>query len=67
MGNEKLIACFQDTLEKSQNGNMMQKTACAIQSNRVNKEGFISNVQRREERTLAIAMCLMITICTIVV
>lgn len=29
MVKEELIACFQDTLEKSQNGNMMQKTECA--------------------------------------
>lgn len=50
MGKEELIVCFQDTLEKSQTGNMIKKTDRAIKSNRIYKEGFTSNVRKRREK-----------------
>lgn len=42
MKKEDLIVCFQDTFEKSNNGSLKQRTAQAVKSNRVYKEGFIS-------------------------
>lgn len=50
MGKEELIACFQDTVEKSNDGSLKQRTARAIRSNRVYKEGFVSKVKHRSER-----------------
>ena len=49
MGKEELIACFQDTVEKSNDGSLKQRTARAIRSNRVYKEGFVSKVKHRSE------------------
>ena len=48
---EKLIACFQDTCEKSHEGILKLKTERAIQSNRVYKEGFVS-----KEKEIAIIL-----------
>lgn len=49
MGKEDLIICFQDTVEKSNNGSLRQRTARAIKSNRVYKEGFVSKSKHRNE------------------
>ena len=49
MGKEDLIICFQDTVEKSSNGSLRQRTARAIKSNRVYKEGFVSKSKHRNE------------------
>lgn len=49
MEKEDLIVCFQDTLEKSNNGGLKQRTAQAAQSNRVYKEGFVSKVKHCNE------------------
>lgn len=49
MTRDELIACFQDTLEKSR-GDLAQKTAAAVESNRIYKEGFISNAEKRSEK-----------------
>lgn len=49
MGKEELIACFQDTFKQSNNGDLKQHTEQAIRSNRVYKEGFVSQVRHRNE------------------
>lgn len=49
MGKEELVACFQDTLEQSNNESLKQRTARAVKSNRVYKEGFISKAKHRNE------------------
>ena len=49
MKEEDLIVCFQDTLEKSNSGNLKDRTECAVRSNRVYKEGFVSEVKHRKE------------------
>lgn len=49
MGKEDLVECFQDTFEQSNNGSLKQRTARAIKSNRVYKEGFVSDVKHRNE------------------
>lgn len=49
MGKEELIVSFQDTFEKSNNGSLKQRTARAVKSNRVYKEGFVSEVKRCNE------------------
>ena len=54
MGKEELISCFQDTLEKSRTGTLKRKTSSAIKSNRVYKEGFVSNEPKRHESTSVI-------------
>lgn len=50
MGKEELIVCFQDTFEKSNNGSLKQRTACAVKTNRVYKENFVSKAKHRNER-----------------
>lgn len=42
MTKEKLITCFQDTLQMSQEGKLRENTINAINSNRVYKEAFVS-------------------------
>lgn len=49
MGKEDLIVCFEDTLEKSNDGSLKQRTARSVKSNRVYKEGFVSKVKHRNE------------------
>lgn len=49
MGKEDLVVCFQDTFEQSNNGSLKQRTARAIKSNRVYKEGFVSGAKHRSE------------------
>lgn len=49
MGREELISCFQDTLEKSNNGSLKQRTVRALNSNCVYKEGFVSKIKRQNE------------------
>lgn len=49
MGKEELIISFQDTLEKSNSGNLKQRTERAIASNCIYKEGFISTVKHCTE------------------
>lgn len=49
MGREELIACFQDTLEKSYQEDLKDRTIHAIESNRVYKEGFLSCAKNRKE------------------
>lgn len=56
MGKEELTACFWDTVEKSQNADMAERTAGAIKSNRIYKEGFISNMRKHKENA-PIAIC----------
>ncbi len=40
---EELVSCFQDTLSFSNNGKLIKATTAAINSNKVYKEGFVSN------------------------
>lgn len=49
MGKEDLIVCFEDTLEKSNSGNLKYRTECSVRSNRVYKEGFVSEEKHRKE------------------
>lgn len=49
MEKEDLIVSFQDTFEKSNNGSLKQRTARAVKSNRVYKEGFVSKAKHRKE------------------
>lgn len=46
---KNLIACFQDTIEKSRTGSLACKTAEAIKSNKVYKEGFVSGLPKGNE------------------
>lgn len=46
MGKEELINCFQDTIRRAGTGQLAQKTSQAIASNKIYKEGFISNVPK---------------------
>lgn len=46
MGKEELVACFRDTLEKSYCDSLKQRTECAAESNRVYREGFVSDAER---------------------
>lgn len=50
MGKADLIACFQDTFNKSNNGNLKQRTMRAIKSNRVYTEEFVSKIKHRNEK-----------------
>lgn len=47
MSREELIASFQDTYKKSFEGSLAQRTANAVRSNRVYREGFHSARQER--------------------
>lgn len=49
MRKEDLIICFQDTVEKSNSDSLGERTARAIKSNHVYKEGFISDVKHCNE------------------
>ena len=51
MGKEELVACFQDTLEKSYCDSLRQRTQRSVKSNRVYKEGFVSNAKHRSWHT----------------
>lgn len=50
MGKTELIACFQDTLKRSNSKSLKRRTKRAVKSNRVYKEGFVSKVKHRKER-----------------
>lgn len=45
MGKEELVACFRDTLEKSYCDPLKLRTERSVRSNRVYKEGFVSNAE----------------------
>lgn len=49
MGEEELIICFQDTYEKSNAGNLKQRTEQAVKSSRVYVEGFVSKAKCHNE------------------
>ena len=51
MGKEELVACFQDTLEKSYCDSLRQRTQRSVKSNRIYKEGFVSNAKHRSWHT----------------
>ena len=49
MRRKELIACFQNTLQMSKEGNIDKSTTISIQSNKVYKENFISAVKMKCE------------------
>lgn len=49
---EKRIICFEDTFKKSNSGSLAELTLRAINSNRVYKEKFISDIERSNENAV---------------
>lgn len=51
MNKNELISCFQDTLKRAHSGSLNEKTAESCITNKIYKEGFVSNVPRRDEHS----------------
>lgn len=56
MGQQELIACFQDTLTITRSDYLMKKTTSAVKSNRVYQEGFASKVRKRGENASVVVL-----------
>ena len=57
MNKNELISCFQDTLKRAHSGSLNEKTAESCRTNKIYKEGFVSNVPRRNEHSGVIVEC----------
>lgn len=51
MTTNELVPCFQDTLKWSNSSVLKDKTAESCKTNKIYKEGFVSNVPRRNEHS----------------
>lgn len=51
MNKNELISCFQDTLKRAHSNVLKDKTAESCRTNKIYKEGFVSNVPQRNEHS----------------
>lgn len=51
MNKNELISCFQDTLKRAHSNVLKDKTAESCRTNKIYKEGFVSNVPKRNEHS----------------
>ena len=51
MNRNELISCFQDTLKRAHSDGLKDKTAESCRTNKIYKEGFVSNVPQRNEHS----------------